>query len=288
MGMILLKYGVKVKRLPLLESNGFGRSPEFGMRTIPVKNLPLFWLEVRWMSGQWVWRVLNSEDETRGKGALLQHGWRTFQERIYFRNPNIVLLELFDSSPPEAMVEALNAGTLIPTSEFQGLHIGEAGYRIDPEAPVLANGESFVYKSEAYRLWIPQNYAPSVESVLSVSDVDCRLDIYPTLLKATFSSGRNSVTIQGEMVRILWVYAKERLQGEGWLETATALEAWIDLGGNTSSDLARVSWERNKIRKQLLDQSVLGVDQLFERYRQGTLWSHRLKLTAQQIAIVQR
>ena len=42
---------------------------ELGMRTIPVNNLPLFWLEVRWMSGQWVWRALNSEDDTRGKGV---------------------------------------------------------------------------------------------------------------------------------------------------------------------------------------------------------------------------
>ena len=284
--MILLKYGLKVKRLPLLESNGFGRSPEFGMRMIPVKNLPLFWLEVRWMSGQWVWRTLNSAEETRGKGGVLAHGWRIFQDRVYFRSPNIVLLELFDNGPPEAMVESLTEGSLIPTSEFNGLHIGDAGYRVNMESAILTNGESFVWKGEAYRLWLPQNYAPSIERILQLSHETLRLDIYPKSLRAVFSSGMNSVVIQGELVRVLWMYALERLQGDGWVDSITALDAWIKLGGNRNSDVARISWERNKLRKLLLDQAVQGVDQLFERYRQQTVWFHRLSLDQSQIAIL--
>jgi hypothetical protein len=287
MGMVLLKYGLKVKRLPLLESNGFGRSPELGLRNIPVKNLPLFWLEVRWMSGQWVWRSLNSEDDTKGKGNILPHGWRTFQERVYFRNPNVVLLELFDASPPEAMVESLTEGQLIPTSEFLGLHIGDAGYRIDPEGDVLTNGSSFVHQGQAYRLWLPQNYAPSVESILHLSDENIKLDIYPKSFKAVFSAGANSAVIQGEMVRVLWMYSIERQTGEGWVDSNTALDAWMNLGGNASSDVARISWERNKLRKHLLDQSVLGVDHLFERYRQNAVWFHRLSLSSSQIAILE-
>ena len=284
--MILLKYGLKVKRLPLLESNGFGRSPEFGMRSIPVRNLPLFWLEVRWMSGQWVWRAMNSEDETRGKGSVLAHGWRMFQDRVYFRNPNIVLLELFDKTPPQAMVESLTEGTLTPTSEFQGLHVGDAGYRVNLESSILGNGESFVWKGDAYRLWLPQNYAPSIESILQLSHEALRLDIYPKSLKAVFSAGMNSVSIQGELVRVLWMYALEKQQGAGWVDSMTALEAWMNLGGNRSSDAARISWERNKLRKLLLDQSVQGVDQLFERYRQNTVWFHRLSLDPPQISIL--
>ena len=35
----------------------------------------------------------------------------------------LVLLELFDKSPPEAMVESMTEGTLIPTSEFHGFHV---------------------------------------------------------------------------------------------------------------------------------------------------------------------
>ena len=77
---------------------------------------------------------------------MLAHGWRTFQDRVYFRNPNIVLLELFDKSPPEAMVESMTEGVLIPTSEFQGLHVGDAGYRVDFDSNILTNGESFVWK----------------------------------------------------------------------------------------------------------------------------------------------
>lgn len=284
--MILLKYGLKVKRLPLLESNGFGRSPEFGMRTIPTKNLPLFWLEIRWVAGQWAWRALNSEEETRGKGSVLAHGWRIFQDRVYFQNPSIVLLELFDKSPPEAMVESLTEGTLTPTSEFQGLHVGDAGYRVNLESSVLTNGESFVWQGDAYRLWLPQNYSPSIESTVQLSHEALRLDIYPKSLRAVFSVGINSVAIQGELVRVLWMYALERQQSDGWVDSMTALQAWVTLGGNRGSDVARISWERNKLRKLLLDQSVQGVDQLFERYRQNTVWFHRLSLAPLQIAIL--
>ena len=284
--MVLVKYGLKVKRLPLLESNGFGRSPEFGVRTLPVKNLPLFWLEVRWMSGQWVWRTLNSEEDTRGKGNVLAHGWRTFQDRVYFRNPNVVLLELFDKSPPEAMVESMTEEVLIPASEFQGLYVGDAGYRVDPESPVLTNGMSFVWNGAAYRLWLPQNYAPSIESVLRLSHEKLRLDIYPKSLKAVFSAGLNSVSVQGELVRVLWMYAVEKQQGAGWVDSNTALAAWVSLGGNSHSDVARISWERNKLRKVLLDLSVQEVDRLFERYRQQTVWFHRLSLNPDQIAIL--
>ena len=238
------------------------------------------------MSGQWVWRTLNSEEDTRGRGSLLAHGWRTFQDRIYFRKPNILVLELFDKSPPEAMVESLTDETLIPTSEFQGLHIGDAGYRVDPGSPILQNGTSFVWKGEAYRLWLPQNYAPSIESVLRLSNENLRLDIYPKSLRAVFSAGLNSASVQGEMVRVLWMYAVEKQQGTGWVDSNTALEAWITLGGNSSSDVARISWERNKLRKHLLDQSVQGVDQLFERYRQNKMWFHRINLEPKQISIL--
>ena len=175
---------------------------------------------------------------------------------------------------------------MIPVSEFQGLHIGDAGYRAEPEGALLHNGASFVMKGEAFRLWLPQNYAPSVESTLMLSDNQCRLDIYPQDLKAIFTQGRNSASLQGEMVRVLWVYAQERLESDGWIDSLTALERWTEYGGNTSSDVARVSWERNKIRKYLLDQSVLSVDSLFERYRQGTVWFHRLSFESKQISIL--
>ena len=82
------------------------------------------------------------------------------------------------------------------------------------------------------------------------------------------------------------MYAVEKQQGTGWVASNTALAAWMDLGGNSSSDVARISWERNKLRKQLLDQSVQGVDQLFERYRQHTVWFHRLSLEPNQISIL--
>ena len=74
----------------------------------------------------------------------------------------------------------------------------------------------------------------------------------------------NSVAIQGELVRVLWMYALEKQQGTGWVDSITALEAWVSLGGNSSSDVARISWERNKLR--LLDQSVQGVDQSTSKY----------------------
>ena len=45
---------------------------------------------------------------------------------------------------------------------------------------------------------VTQNYAPSIESVLRLSHEKLRLDIYPKSLKAVFSAGLNSASIQGE------------------------------------------------------------------------------------------
>lgn len=285
MGMILLKYGLRTKRLPLLESNGFGRSSELGLRRIPVQGLPLFWLEIRWLNHQWAWRALNAESETKGKGSILQNGWRELVDRIVFQAAIPVQIEIFDKSPPQVLVESLQGGSITSIDEFQGLHVSDLGYRAESDGPLLNNGEVFVLNGTPYRLWIPQSYAPSVDSSFLLSDPHLQLDIYPQDLRAELSIGPRVIQIQGEFVRILWVYAQARLDGEGWLDSFDALSFWVYNGGNAGSEAARVSWERNKLRKVLLEQQAFGVDALFERYRQGTNWHHRLGLSANQIAI---
>ena len=79
--MVLLKYGLRVKR-SFVGEQWVWKESRIWNENHPKKILPLFWLEVRWMSGQWVWRALNSEDDTRGKGSVLTHGWRAFQVKI--------------------------------------------------------------------------------------------------------------------------------------------------------------------------------------------------------------
>ena len=286
MGMILLKYGLRTKRLPVLESNGFGRSQELGLRRIPVKGLPLFWLEIRWLGNQWVWRVLNAENETKGRGPLLSNGWRELTDRIIFQSTTKVQIELFDGSPPGVLVESLQNSTIVPVDEVRGLHVSDLGYRVDLDQPLLQNGEVFVLEGHPYRLWIPQSYAPSIDSSFMVTDSDMTLDIFTSELRAEFSIGQRTVSIQGEFVRVLWVYAQERVDGEGWLDSQEALHLWIAFGGNSNSEAPRVSWERNKLRQALVDQQVFAVDNLFERFRQGVNWHHRLIFESTQITIV--
>ena len=201
-----------------------------------VKGLPLFWLE-SWLGNQWVWRVLNAENETKGRGPLLSNGWRELTDRIIFQSATKVQIEWFDGSPPGVLVESLQNSTIVPVDEVRGLHVSDLGYRVDLDQPLLPNGEVFVLEGHPYRLWIPQSYAPSIDSSFMVTDSDMTLDIFTSELRAEFSIGQRTVSIQGESLSVYWCMHK-RVDGEGWLDSQEKLwHLWrLRLVGNLNSE----------------------------------------------------
>lgn len=286
MGSILIKTGLQTKRLFLLDSNGFGRSPELGLGQIKLRMLPLFWLEIRWMNGQWLWRALNGEDSTVGKGTVITMGWRQFIGSIKY--DSFVEIELLQDTPPIILIENITQKKRSPIQEFNGLHVSDLGYHLEVDSPLLQNGEIFVLEGMPYRIWIPQYYVPSRESICAVSTDGYHLDLYAQSLKAVFSWPHHSVELVGEYVRVLILYALERKNSdEGWINTQEAYEVWLELGGNANSPIKRLSWERNKLRASLLENKVSQVDSLFERQRHGTQWSHRFTLNPENITIIE-
>lgn len=284
MGAILLKTGTQTRQILLLESNGFGRSPELGAGSIEHTQIPFFWIEIRWLNSMWVWRVLNSDDKTTGKGEIVYFGWRKFEGTI--RLQQFCEIELIDNRPPEVLIENVNSKQRLSASMCTWLCVGDNGYSLGEQEPILQHGQCFVVENVVYRIWLLQSYAPSRESICSISSPTCRLEIRRASLEAVFKDKDVSVIVQGEFVRVLLVYAIDRMETDGWLCAQNAYDEWVNLGGNAQSEPLRISWERNKLRALLLQHGVTEVDRLFDRQRIGATWFHRLCFPAEKITLV--
>lgn len=282
MGQILIKNSYRTETRYLLESNVLGRDRSLGSNRLPNRHVPLFWVEIRYFQGSWAWRVLNGEAQTRGSGAVLGDGWRKFSHLIRFQE---VVIELLDPSSPKSLIEDLQEGKLIPLEEIDELLVNEDGYFLcEEQTRKLENFEIFVLEDQKpYRLWIPEGIEGSFVRPVSVSD-ELYLDCDLKNLHALFSSKNAEIRCSGEVIRLLTVYAQERKSSEeGWLNNEQVFERWLELGGNSSSELKRMNWERNKLCNQLYQAGLAKTMGLFEKKRVGVTWYHRLNLEPKQI-----
>jgi hypothetical protein len=104
------------------------------------------------------------------------------------------------------------------------------------------------------------------------------VDLHLDDLSATFHQNDSSAVVCGECVRVLALFALARQRGEGWLDASEAWALWTELGGSPATSLARMSWERGKLRSQLSRQRVTRLDVLFESRKMGAFVRTRLGL----------
>ena len=117
---------------------------------------------------------------------------------------------------------------------------------------------------------------------------EATLDVDPEALRATFTFREREVTVEGEAVRILWVFAEVRVAGSedgGWMSAAETFAAWQEAGGNPGSSQKRMSWERGKLRTELRRQGVHGASGLFVKKGSGPKTLLRLDLLPERIHI---
>lgn len=284
MGQILIKNGYRVETRHLLESNVLGRDRSLGSNRISNREIPLFWIEVRYFLGNWAWRVLNGEAQTRGAGAVLGDGWRKLSHSVRFQE---VVIELIDPSAPKVLIEDLEGRELVPIDERAELLVNEDGYFLcDDQFRKLNNFEVFVLENQkSFRLWIPEGIEGSFVRPVSVSDglyLDCDLK----KLHALFSFRDAEIECSGEVIRLLTVYAQGRISSkDGWLNNEQVFERWLELGGNRVSEVKRMNWERNKLCNQLFQAGLAKTMGLFEKKRIGVTWYHRLNLEPAQISV---
>jgi hypothetical protein len=249
----------------------------------------MHWLEVRWSSRGWRWRTLSGETRTRGIGALLEEGWRQLPESTPARPQRLRLgdglaVELLEGGPPERFLVDLRTGEALAGEALTTLLEVRDDALLPPEADgdaaqALRDGDLLVRDGRAWRVHLAEAPVPTLHLRLDLARGDATVEVLDEGFRAVVHQGGAEAVLTGEHVRALAVYARARVTDAprgGWLSVAEAWEAWIALGGNPSSPLERLAWDRARCRTQLSRAGVGGLEQLFETRRIGGLPHYRL------------
>ena len=276
---LLLRAPGLVRALPLAASTLVGRHPAAHVR-VEGPRIPLLWLEIRWHGSVWGWRAVGALDRTRGTGAALPDGWRTFAAGARLRLEDVLSVELVTDSAPIAMLVDPDTSELAPPDVLERLVEMREGRLIPVAAEgdttaALADGEILADPARerrapgrvaGWRICLPDAPPPTVQARIDLARPYTLAfddgDTHVTLLQ-----GDASASVRGECARVLAVFVAARrddLPTGGWLTPLAAWDAWVARGGNPESPVARLSWERAKLRQQLAKQGVAGLDGLFE------------------------
>ena len=262
--------------VPLAVSTLVGRHWGCGVR-LGDPGVPLYWLEIRWLDGVWGWRALGAEERTRGTGSALAAGWRQLavagprQGRV--RLSADVWVELVEAGPPRPHLVDLQAGSTLDeaaTAEWVELRAdlvlpldaeGDASHAL-PDGTVLAR------EGRAVRVHAPAGIVATMTATLDLARGRVFVDIDSAARKAVLTGDDGgAVTVRGECVRVLEVYRSARrddVPRGGWLSAQDALAGYVALGGAEDTALARMSWERCRLRSLLSQAGVANVSALFE------------------------
>lgn len=292
MGTLLVTEGGAVRVVPLGWSTLVGRGPCCLVRMVHP-GVPIYWLEIRWLSGGWAWRALSAPTRTRGSGARIGEDWRALTSS-FGRGAKVVLddggsLELVDASPPAPFAVDLLTGEAVPDGDLEQV----AELRPEGIWPLDGNGgadeafrdgQVFVVPAGAggprmLRAHVPEGAAPTVQARIDLERSGASLSVDLDSLRATILQGRAEVGVRGECVRVLAVFSRARqadVPRGGWLTPAEAWDSWLALGGTVKSSKRRIEWERSRLRGRLAREGVAGVDRLFEVSREGDTVRTRL------------
>ncbi len=271
MGKLLIKTPAQTQVVSLKEHVLIGRYPNCDIIISTVAKPPNLWLEIRFVQGEWLWTTLHGASDTIATGEFVQRQWRRFTKKIRFADP--VSIELFDTSPPEVLVEQANK-VFRPVSDFPDIKLCQETYMFDGQ--VLVNGQPFLYHNHIATLWAPGSNHTTEKHTISTRLEECILRIDTSTLSAEFQFENKSYTLSGEIVRILSIYAQALDSDEPWLTRKEVYAEWLALGGSTESPTERMHWGRNKIKQRLETQGFLGKTELFQRKRHKDSWRHKL------------
>gem|GEM_PF-2027330 len=264
--------------------------------------IPLYWLEVRWMSNDWAWRELTDTGATRGPGTRVSNGWRTItslgKKTPRIIHPPNIALNFIDLSAPALMVEDLSTREQFgPDSYDEFIEIWDNKIRTvgwdaeSSESSELLDGDTIHVRGRTLRVHASDLSKTTARAALDVTHKDCKLDIDMNELTATFTVNSVEAMVHGEFVRTLAVYAQTRLEEHfdegGWLSRREAHRRWIEFGGNPDSPEERIGWDRGKLRTQLATQGGTKLKDLFTKSRTGSDVSIRLNLTPEQLSFTE-
>jgi hypothetical protein len=302
MGRILTGKPGNLRRSELTETTLIGRHWQCNV-VLSSAEVPLYWLEVRWISDHWSWRCLGSSEKTKGAGKSDESGWRVWRTGLaappVISLPGGITVELVDPSPPIFHLQDQYTG-----EQFYGealldlVELTERGYILQGEnveeiqiQAILLDGSLLQAKGRVLRVWSPSGWQPTISPTVSLSSGGVFLTIDKEELIATITQHDAEITITGSPVRLLLTYADVAVNGprndkSKFLSTEEAYALWLNHGGRSDSKPKRLAWERGKLRSLLVQAGVVGVEELFTRRREGSAWRHSLNIQPARITIL--
>lgn len=290
-------FGAVRRRARLAAVTTLGRHPSCVV-WIDDTRVPLFWLEIRRRRGEWCWRPLEQRGVTRGGGKPSEHGWRVWKagagQRGRVTCGDAGWIELLDAAAPSSFATCLDTGDVVEgadlglVAEVHGGDVYPIGRGDEPSA-ALRDGQVFAVDGRAHRLSLCVDPLPTSGAELSLRAPDLELDLDQRRLRAAFTSRSAEVVVQGEFVRVLipYLYARvhEPWPDGGWLSTEDAHRAWRVAGGSGRSGMARLAWEKGKLRTELAKCGATHVAAVFEKRRKDGKWWARLGVPARHLHI---
>lgn len=281
MGMITCTFPNLEVEVPLSPSTRLGRHWSNDV-VISDPTMPLHWVEVRWEERKWRFRCFTGEGRTRAKGPR-SGDWTGLRaegsQRSRVTIDEIGYFELTDATEPRPMLVDIRTGFRHTGHEVEGVIFASG---------ITAEGGTLFWGGRLFRI---EGVAPLIAA--QVGDIDiahpgCHIDVDLDTLTAQISQGNAQVVLEGEPVRTLAVYVAARASGEeeGWLSSGDAYAAWLHYGGSETSPIARIGWERGKLRRGLSSHGVDNTKALFSVRRRGAKSAVRLGLDSERVRLL--
>lgn len=296
--MAVVKYGFRGKEgvQPISSSTRVGRHWSNDIQ-LDHPNIPMYWIEIRWIGSKWCWRSLSARDRTRGKGAVIDDIWKELTKKGTIRLDGVSKdifsgIECINDQKPELMLEdLLDRKWYFGENALKYIEVWSEG-KIIPIDDIerkesLDDGDVFVSRDRVFRLHCLQDMFFTNVSSFDINDSDVFLEIDLRNRKACFIYGQQEVKVQGVAVLTLATYAKAILEEMPWISTSEAFEYWVILGGAEKSGASRLGWERGRVRNQLSQQRCSGLKELFQSRRIKNIYEMRLCLSKEQISFVE-
>ena len=277
------------RQVPLAASTLIGRQANCTW-VLNQPAIPLYWLEIRWTSPRWQYRVLANEALTRGPTRRLPgaaDGWFTITAGNSIHGPGATV-RMVDDRPPATFAVDLRTGSAVPASQLEdvleenanGWWSTDAEVRDDLEGP-LTEGQIVVVGAQLLRVHLAAAPEGTVGHRVDLQRPTCMLDVTAdeTEPLITVLERDAEIACSGPVSRILLPYA-EALAADvptgGWLDIDAAHAGWIARGGPASSGRLRISQERSRLCARLRSLGVANANGLFETRRDGSRWVTRL------------
>ena len=274
--------GTSRREFPLAQVTLVGRGTACLVR-VERAYCPLHWLELRWQDDAWTWRALAAEERTRGSGTVVVPGWRALEPGGRVRLGEDLAIELVVGGPP-----VLFGWDVFSDAPVEG-EVLAACVQVRPEGVFAREGEAskplhdgahLRAGSRVVRVYVPERPPATLVAPLDLAEGPIAVTVDIEALRAVFEGGGGRAEVRGEPVRVLAAFAGATTP-DRWLPARAAWEVWVALGGNPTSPVERLAWERGKLRRQLVLAQVDRVDVLFESRKKSTLICTRLAANVQ-------